>query len=50
MKLRGYRLTASDIDTHIHIDWAAGSGADDRGPVGALLMLLAVHTPRPCHS
>lgn len=34
-KLRGFRLTAADID------WTAGEGADVRGPVTAILPLLA---------
>lgn len=36
--LRGLRLTATDID------WSAGEGADLRGPVQALLLLLTGRT------
>lgn len=33
-RFRGYRLVATDVD------WSAGAGAEVRGPVGALLLLL----------
>ena len=37
-KLRGFRLSATDVD------WAAGAGAEIRGPVDAILPLLAGRT------
>jgi hypothetical protein len=37
-RLRGLRLTATDID------WSAGEGAEVRGPVQALLLLLTGRT------
>jgi hypothetical protein len=33
-RLRGLRLVATDCD------WSAGDGAEVRGPIGALLLLL----------
>lgn len=42
-RLRGLRLCATDVD------WSAGAGAEVRGPVGALLLLLTgrTETARP---
>ena len=37
-RLRGVRLTATDVD------WSAGSGADVRGPIRAILLLLTGRT------
>ncbi len=37
-RLRGFRLTASDVD------WSVGEGADVRGPIEALLLLLTGRT------
>lgn len=37
-KLRGFRLSATDVD------WAAGEGAEIRGPIDAILPLLAGRT------
>jgi hypothetical protein len=37
-RLRGLRLTAADVD------WSAGEGAEVRGPVQALLLLLTGRT------
>ncbi len=37
-RLRGFRLTATDVD------WTVGAGAEVRGPIDALLMLLVGRT------
>jgi hypothetical protein len=37
-RLRGFRLTASDVD------WSVGEGPDVRGPIDALLLLLTGRT------
>jgi uncharacterized protein (TIGR03083 family) len=37
-RLRGFRLSATDVD------WAVGDGAEVRGPIDALLPLLAGRT------
>jgi len=37
-RLRGVRLLATDID------WSAGAGAELRGPIGMLLLLLTART------
>ncbi|BCB78167.1 maleylpyruvate isomerase family mycothiol-dependent enzyme [Phytohabitans flavus] len=37
-RLRGFRLTATDVD------WARGDGMEVRGPIGALLLVVAGRT------